>query len=485
MSETPTQILSRLSRGEFVGRDAEVRIVCDLALRASPSNALLLGAPRIGKTEILLRCFDYLFQERGTVIPFYFALNRSSVDPERFARDYFSQMLAQFLAFRSNNSRLISGNEPLTLIARAAPLEDRPWVTSLIDSFILALESGDESGMLRCALSIPAAAGSYAKIKPLVMIDNWHLVSGTDLHKGFLRALTDRRSDESSTYVLCGLQRVLVDLIPPDANLFDTLEMIRVPQLSEDEYESVVSRLSEARGIQLSESTIELMSQQLNRDLFYTRAIVDAAAARGSRLQSFIEFERLYTGEVVEGRIGHYFDAVLREIASGSREGRGSLEALVFLIDAASSIPIDAVIERVARHTADAEAVIESMRSRELLDASFGFVSASTDPVLSDYVRARYRSEIAGAARPVAGDELLGEKLKHSYRLMMSRYNRGIQSQLIEVLSRFDFQSIPSTRARLGRRRAEAPFIGAPPRSQQYGQEPRRAVSPVDLLSRA
>ncbi|HXU36365.1 MAG TPA: ATP-binding protein [Blastocatellia bacterium] len=445
MSETPAQILSRLSRDEFVGRDAEVRIVCDLALRASSSNALLLGAPRIGKTEILLRSFDYLFQERGTVIPFYFALKRSSLDPERFAREYFSQMLAQFLAFRSNDSRLISGNEPLALIARAAPLEDRPWVTSLIDSFIPALESGDESQMLRFALSTPAAAGSYAKLKPLVMIDNWHLVSGADLHNEFMRALTVRGSDEIATHLLCGLQRVLVDLIPPDADLFDKLEIIRVAQLSEDEYEAVVSRLSEARGIQLSESAIELMSQQLNRDLFYTRSIVDAAAARGSRLQTFIEFERLYTGEVVGGRIGHYFDAVLREMASGTRKGRGTLEALVFLIEAGSPIPIDAVIERVAKHTGDAEAVIESMHSRELLDANFGFVSAPTDPVLSDYVRAKHRSEIAGAARPVAGDELLGEKLKHSYRLMMSRYNRAIQSQLIEVLSRFDFQSIPSS----------------------------------------
>jgi serine/threonine-protein kinase RsbW len=445
MSETPTQILSRLSRDEFVGPDVEVRKVCELALGASSSNALLLGAPRIGKTEIMLRSFDHLFQERGTVIPFYFALSRSSVDPEKFAREYFSRTLAQFLAFRSNDSRLISGNEPLALIARAAPLEDHPWVTALIDSFMQALESGDESLILRCALSTPTAAGSYAKLKPLVMVDNWHLVSGAHLHEGFLRALTSRASDESATYMLCGLQRMLVDLIPSDAELFDRLDMIRVAQLSDDEYEAIVSRMSEARGIQLSESTIELMSQQLNRDLFYTRAIVDAAAARGSRLQTFIEFERLYTSEVVSGRIGRYFDAVLREVASGPRKGRATLEALVFLIEAGSPIPIDAVIERVARHTADSEAVIEGMHSRELLDASFGFVSASSDPVLSDYVRAKYRSEIAGAPSPVAGDELLGEKLKHSYRLMMSRYNRAIQSQLIEVLSRFDFQSVPSS----------------------------------------
>jgi serine/threonine-protein kinase RsbW len=443
------QILSRLSRDEFVGRQAELRKVCDLARGESSSNALLLGAPRAGKSEILRRSFDSLFNERGQIIPFYFALKRSSVDPEKLAREYFSQTLAQFLAFRSNNSRLISGNEPLALIARAAPREDHSWVTSLIDSFTQALESRDESLPLRCALSTPAVSASYANLKPLVMIDDWHLLSGADVRAEFLRALSNRGSGLSATYVLSGMQRTMIDSIPSDAELFDKLETIRVDRVSEDDYEKLVGRLAGGRGIEISESTTELMSQQLNCDLLYTGAIVDAAASRGSRLQTFIEFERLYTNEVVSGRIGLYLDAVFREVASDGRKGRAMLEAIVFLIEAGSPVPIDAMIERVTKyvsgHTVDAEALIERMHSRELLDASYGFVSASSDLVLSDYARARYRSEIAGAHKPVAGDELLGEKLKHSYRLMMSRYNRAIQSQLIEVLSRFDFQSIPSS----------------------------------------
>src|SRR4029077_11143245 len=39
----------------------------------------------------------------------------------------------------------------------------------------------------------------------------------------------------------------------------------------------------------------------------------------------------------------------------------------------------------------------------------------------------------------------LSEKLKHSYRLMMSRYNREIESQLVELLSGFAFQSVPAS----------------------------------------
>jgi serine/threonine-protein kinase RsbW len=64
---------------------------------------------------------------------------------------------------------------------------------------------------------------------------------------------------------------------------------------------------------------------------------------------------------------------------------------------------------------------------------------------MADYAKAKYRSEVSGARRPVAGEQLLSEKLKHSYRLMMSRYNRAIEAQLVELLSQFDFQAVPAS----------------------------------------
>ncbi len=450
-----TRILSRLRDGEFIGREVDVARVCALAetspearARGSAREALLLGAPRVGKTEILRKSFDRLFNNGGEVIPIYYSLRRSCLDPDTFARDYFAQFLTQFVAFRRNEPGLISvADEPLSVIVHAAPREDYPWASSIVDSFGLASQSGDASRLMRVALSAPAAAGVHASLAPLLMIDNWHLLAGSALHTTFLRALAANGASghAAATYVLSGLRRAMVELIPHDEELFDKIEMIRVEQMSEEHLEELISRRAQLLGVEISDSTIELMTQQLNCDIFYTRAILDAAAARGSSLKTFIEFERLYTGEVLNGRIGAYFNALLRDIAPESRAGRAALEALALVIEAASRVPIDALTDRLAEHTSDGEALLSRMHSRELLEISYGFVSASGDPVLSDYVRARFRSEIAGTPRPAAGEELLGEKLKHSYRLMMSRYNRALQSQLIELLSCFDFQNIPAS----------------------------------------
>ncbi|HJZ68490.1 MAG TPA: ATP-binding protein [Blastocatellia bacterium] len=209
--------------------------------------------------------------------------------------------------------------------------------------------------------------------------------------------------------------------------------------------EELIRRRAQLLGFEISDSTIELMIQQLERNFFYTRSILDAAASRGSSLKTFMEFERIYVAEVLSGRINHYLGTLIRGVAKDSRNERAVLEALNLVTEAAAPVPIDRVTELVARHAHDPQVLLARMHARELLELSYGFVSASDDPVLADYVRETYRKGIAGAPRPVAGEELLSEKLKHSHRLMMSRYNRAVCSQLVELLSRFDFQSVPAT----------------------------------------
>jgi serine/threonine-protein kinase RsbW len=501
------QVLSRLSDDEFFDREAELEDLYSLATgrlkreaaarrignqAASLSaqtgrtrrarNALLLGPPRVGKSEILRKSYDRLFNEGGEVVPIYYAFKTYSLDPERFALDFLSEFLAQFIAFRRADARLIAASsEPLAVMSRAASPEDYLWIKAMVDSFTRAASEGDTALLVRNALSSPAVAAANARLSPFVMVDNFHLLAGpsgaqceteasavkrraeatdsgrakasmAELRSEFIRALATESVPASAgvasaapAYLLCGLRRVMVDIIPPDESLFDRLDLIRVEAINEEPLERMIRAISRELGVEISDSTIELMIQQLNRDLFYIRALLDGAASRGKSLKTFMEFERAYTEEVLNGRIGHYLGALLREVAPDSRSRRAVLEALGLIVDARVAVPIDAVIERMGEQIVDAESLLARLHTRELLEIDYGFVNPPDDPVLADFARAKYRSEIAGARRPVAGEQLLSEKLKHSYRLMMSRYNRGVESQLVGLLSRFDFQSVPTT----------------------------------------
>jgi serine/threonine-protein kinase RsbW len=452
---SPRRILSQLYFGELAERETEIDAICSLVRTASDdvescpiAIGLLLGAPRVGKSEILRNCFDRLFNQSGEAVPFFYALKRSYLTVEEFARDCLAQFLKQFVAFRRSDARLLeSANQPLATIQRSALPEDFSLVKSVIDSFTRAAEDRDSALMMRLALSAPVAAAGHARLNALVLIDNCDLISRTDVHAGFISTLEDSRYTRShrASYVLTGLRRPLINLIPADQEIFSRTKVINIERTRDDVVQKFTRSRAERLGVETSDSTIELMSEQLNRDYFYANSILDTAASRAVSLKTFIEFERIYTSEVLNGRIAHYLDASLKEAALLPRHTRAALEAIALINEAGCPLPFDAVADRMSIPAEEAEALLERLHSRELLDVNHGFVSPSGDPVLADYVRAKHRSEITGAPRPIGGQELLGEKLKHSYRLMMSRFNRAIESQLIELLTRFDFQSVPAS----------------------------------------
>jgi serine/threonine-protein kinase RsbW len=462
----PIKILSRLPDEDYFVREAELRKLYSIAKRragvsaCATRNALVVGGPRAGKTELLKKTYDRLFVEGADVAPIYYGIRSHSTDVPQFARDYMAHFLAQFIAFRRNDPRLIAAADaPLADLASAAAAEDYLWVKSLLASFARAAEQADSGSMLRAALSAPRVAASHTQILPFVLLDNIHLLAGadatsTEIRSELFRILAGHENFAitgtsaallAPRYALCGLRRPAVDMIPADEGLFDCLETVELGPVSEEALDCLIRSSAQASGIDISDSTKELIIHQLGHDIFYIRAILDRAAASSSPLKSFMEFERLYTAEVIDGRIGQYLGALLRALAPDARSRRAMLEALNLVIEAGDAVPIEAVRDRIGEHAKDSQKLLERMHARELLEIGYGFVNAPSDPVLADYVRTIYRSEIVGARRPLAGDLLLAEKLKDSYRLMMSRYNRSIEKQVVELLSGFDFQSIPSS----------------------------------------
>ncbi|HSQ19801.1 MAG TPA: hypothetical protein VLR92_05445, partial [Blastocatellia bacterium] len=208
-------------------------------MRGSVSIALLLGRPRVGKTELLRQSFDRLFNEGGEAVPFFYIFRRSCLNSQKFAGDYFSQFLAQFIAFRRNDPRLIqAADEPLAVISRAAVPEDYLWVRSVVDSFLRASQSGDPASLVRFALSVPAVVAAHSGLTPMVMIDNWQLIAETELHTEFTRAMeiVGTREQHDPKYLFTGLRRSVTELIPPNHEMFNRTEMVSLEPISNESF---------------------------------------------------------------------------------------------------------------------------------------------------------------------------------------------------------------------------------------------------------
>ncbi|HSF24094.1 MAG TPA: ATP-binding protein [Blastocatellia bacterium] len=452
------RILGRLRTDEFVGRESEIERIraFGTSVVRRPQLAMLRGQTRVGKTELLRQSFDRIFNQSGEVAPTYYALKPDCLSAQAFAQDFAGTFLAQLLAFRQSDPSLLRlASEPLASVARSARAEDYPWVKGIADAVLQSTGAGDSTAILRCALSGPALAAQATGFVPLVMFDNVHLLASkytgaeradAELRSAFFGCLKNEQEPSiAPRYMLCGLERPMTELMPPDQELFNSLEIVQVEPVGHQHLEEFIHAVAAQNGVETSDSATELMIHQLKGDLFYTRAVLDAAASAAVSLRTFVDFERVYSAEITSGRIGQYLGALIGDAAPGRRSRRDALEVLACISDAEEGTPIDSVIERMALETGDAEELCERLHARELLNFGYRFVSASDDPVLADYARQTYRSEVLGTRKPIVGFPLLAEKLKDAHRLMMARYDRRLAAQLVESLSRFDSQSVPAS----------------------------------------
>lgn len=452
MREQPQRrILGRVDDEDFIGREPELAAIARAGTRTPSSNLLFLGGRQVGKSEILRKSFDRLFHDGNALLPIYYGFRRVAQEG-CFASEFISRTLLQAIAFRLADPGLLNESAgTLQSIAARADREDLGWVRRIVELIDDARRPAD-------ALSVPGMIAANTGLRPVILLDNVDLVlpfdrgpSSTEDGEAFsstfelLLAAMSSSADSGCLFLMSGLERPILESMPADAELVERLEMRTVPPLAGDSVESVVRRTASRLGVEISDSTTELMVQQLGSNLFYTRAILDAAAARGVSLKTFIDFERIYADEVTRGRIGRYLGALLRGLAPDFEQRRSALEVMRLLIEADAPVPLDAVIGHVRRFDSDPRTLLERLRRNELLDLSYGFASRAGDTVLADYVRAVYLSEVTGTRAAVAGGELLREKLKNSYRLMMSRYNRSVELGIIDLLSRFDFQNVPSS----------------------------------------
>jgi serine/threonine-protein kinase RsbW len=441
-------IMSRLAADEFVDRHSELRQIETLAAGAGTRAILAAGKPHAGKTTLLRAAFDRFFNRDSAVAPFYYCFSRESGNPDQNAADYLSSFIAQFLAFRHRDVRLLdlAGKQPGSIPINC-PAEDHTWVSDAIKEH---LEVSHRDGAARSVFGIPNIAAVHTGLTPLMLVDDVHLATDAPGSTGLARLLLVRALDRvrpgeaAPIYVFSGLRRPLVSSLAATDDAHEAFRVLPVGPLGYEAVERSIRSVATNLALQLSDSTAELMVHQLDGDLLYARAILNSAASRGLGLRTFMDFERVYTDEVLNGQLRRYFDAVIRDAARGPRGERAVLEALWVLAGTDAPMSREAMVKRLSQYDPDPEALLTRLDARELLTCGLSFVEKSDDLVLPDYIRARYRREITGIRPPLGGSELLGEKLKHSYKLMLSRYNNTVESELVDALSRFEFQSVPA-----------------------------------------
>jgi hypothetical protein len=107
------RIFGHISRGDFVGREAELREVLSYASEPGQRKLLIAAAPNSGGSEFLRQAYDELFFLRTQSVPFYFVFAPELERLSETALDFFRAFLQQYVSYRRVDPALCQ--TPLTL----------------------------------------------------------------------------------------------------------------------------------------------------------------------------------------------------------------------------------------------------------------------------------------------------------------------------------------------------------------------------------
>ncbi len=159
----------------FCGRTRELTLLLDWVEKIPKELAksrVLLGRRKSGKTAVMQRLFNLLWNRNGSVIPFYFEV----LDQDQWVLDfsdlYFRTFLSQYVSFKTRTP-LGKANTPWEWSVLNEMIKDlkNDAILQEIGFFQDHLAQGHANNMMRIAFAAPAAFTGYDDVFFVVMID--------------------------------------------------------------------------------------------------------------------------------------------------------------------------------------------------------------------------------------------------------------------------------------------------------------------------
>ncbi len=442
------RVLGRIASAQFVGRGDELRRIENLARPAAGGHSLLvLAAPLAGASELLRQAYDRLFDERGGASPIYFALSRSDQTVVRAARRFLHTFLVQLVAHRRHEPDLLAAPPTFRELLELVAPSDYEWAERLVQSHERARDERDERALLRLCLSAPQQAAAKGA-RCIVLFDDVHLAGQLQGEVELGSEIAQSAVNSEVPYVLAGLRRRLTNVLHGADERPRLVEMgiIHLEQLADVESRTLVEDLARGHHVSLSDETRDLVVQQFEGRPYFVTALLQAAQSAQVSLNSFREFQQLYVDELMGGQINRRFNSVLEEVAPAVVLRRALLRVLH---ESAGNVggksSIEAWRRRLNVEPDELQRIIEGLHMHEVASFSATFIEVGTNQVWRDYLRVSYRLQVAAEPRALVVAETLIETLKRAPQTMARHYRRQAAMQLRELLSRFNFQRVPSS----------------------------------------
>src|SRR5947209_206315 len=443
---THQRILATIRRDDFVGREAELQQITRRASRIVERRGLvLLAAPDVGAGELLRQAYDQLFSRRGEAVPLYFAFKRGDAVMDS-ARRLFQSFLQQYIAYRRVDPSLCDASLTLHDLSELALPGDYELISELIESFDRERAGGDEQDLMRFSLNTPRrfiAAGR--NIFPLVDCVQLACLSKEETILG--REIAGALARSHVPFTLAGLRRRLIDLMQAADGRRGVGETLHLEKLDDTDAHRLVELVARRDDVETNEPTRDLIVQQLNASPLFINNLLQAARETNTPLTSFLNCQRLYVDELMGGRLHRHFSTIINELTPHPQTRKTLLRILYESASRESQRPsFLAWKKRLGVESVEFERIVDLLHVHELANSSGAFIEINSESnVWTDYLRIRYRLEVAGEERALVVATTLLETLKRAPQTMARKYRREAALGVDDLISRFNCQHLPAS----------------------------------------
>ncbi len=451
LPETPNaarkSVLSRIAPEDFTGRDEALNRITALASNAENTRGIIvLAAPSSGATELLRQGYDKLFHQPETdVAPVYFNSSEADGNAETAARRFLHTFLLQTTAYVRRDPALLYTQPTLADLTEMLPITDELWIKRLIEKYERVRVGTDEEAMVRLCLSAPGEAAAAGR-NTVLLFDDAHLVKDLGGRISLSAELGQMLARSGSAFVLSGLRRRLLDVLSYPETQATDVSILHLENLDDEAARALIEKLSRRLGVKLNDATRDLIAQQFSGNPLFITAVIHAARQSDQPLTSFLSGQKAYVVDLMGGRINRRFDSYLARVAPSSVMRRTLLRLLrESAMGADGQSPLESWQKRLNLTLDELQTLLGGLRGLELASRAANFVKVSDEPVWRDYLRAQYKTEVAGEPRARVVAEILLDALKRAPQTLERHYRRKSALALRPLLERFNWQRVPAS----------------------------------------
>ena len=164
----------------FTGRKKELNSLLKwiekIKLKISKSKAII-SRRKTGKSALMQRLFNIVFEQNDRVVPFYFEIRETSQWIADFSREFFFTFINQYLAFESRNPEYFNYVDNYEVLIEASKKEGLNYLIKHIENFEYCEKREYFERLWDIARDAPRTIAQYKDERVLQIIDEFQFIN--------------------------------------------------------------------------------------------------------------------------------------------------------------------------------------------------------------------------------------------------------------------------------------------------------------------